>query len=138
MTKQNASSRNKGQEIEALVEQHLRNQGLKFVARNFNCKLGEIDLIFTHENILIFTEVKYRKKPDFGSSIETVTPTKQKKIIKTAQLYLQKNKWARHYNCRFDVVGVNPVKSEQQTSKSNTPDRGTLNINWIKDAFWAS
>lgn len=133
MKKDSSAPQNKGQEIESFVEKHLQAQGLTLVTRNFNCKLGEIDLIFTHQEVLIFTEVRYRKKAQFGSSIESVTLPKQKKIIRTAQFYLQKNSWARRYNCRFDVVGVNPVKSDQAE-----PNLNTLNIDWIKDAFWAS
>lgn len=125
--------RDRGFAVEAYVASYLEQQGLELVSQNFNCKLGEIDLILKEQKTLVFTEVRYRKNSKFGSSLETVTPAKQRKLINTAGYFLQKNRWAQDLNCRFDVVGVNPVKSP--------PGSGTqeaLEINWIKNAFWAS
>ena len=107
---------------EDIAFKHLKKNKLKKVKRNFNCKVGEIDLIMIDKQTLVFIEVKYRKNDDWVSASESVTQSKQRKIIKTAQLFLLKNKKYKDWNCRFDVVSI-------QGENDN------VEINWIKDAF---
>lgn len=98
---------------------YLLKQGLKLLTRNFRCKLGEIDLIMQDNNELVFVEVRCRKNNNFGTSAESVTSSKQKKLLRAAEYYLsQMNDNDRL--CRFDVIAI--------TSGSNT-------LEWIKDAF---
>lgn len=103
-------SREIGQQAETWCKQYLAKQGLKFIAENYHSKYGEIDLIFLDKKAepktLVFVEVRYRKSGSFGTGSETVTTTKQKKIIKTAQIFLQKEKQFAHLNARFDVVSI--------------------------------
>ena len=80
----------------------LQQQGLKFVTRNFNCRLGEIDLIMMDGETLVFIEVRKRKNRSFGGASGSVTSAKQRKIIKTAQYYLQQ--YRTMPPCRFDVM----------------------------------
>ena len=68
----------------------LQLQGLKFVTRNFNCRFGEIDLIMMDGNTLVFVEVRKRKNRRFGGAAGSVTLAKQRRIINTAQCYLQR------------------------------------------------
>ena len=58
-------SRLVGQQAEDSACAYLIKQGLQFVTRNFNCRLGEIDLIFKDGDELVFVEVKLiiLKKP---------------------------------------------------------------------------
>lgn len=74
------------------------------------------------EQVLVFVEVRYRKNTRFGSATDTVTSSKQAKIIRSAQRYLQQHDEFDEYICRFDVVGL---ESDLKYPK----------INWIKDAF---
>jgi putative endonuclease len=107
---------------EDIAFDYLKQKGLKKVKRNFNCKAGEIDIIMTNNDILIFIEVKYRKNSDWVSAVESVTKSKQKKIIKAAQLFLLKNKQYKDWSCRFDVIAIQG-------------DKHDFKINWIKHAF---
>jgi len=101
----------------------LKKKRLININRNYNCKLGEIDLIMTDKDTLVFIEVKYRKNSDWVSAAESVTKKKQQKIIRTAQLFLLQNKKYDNWNCRFDVVSI-------QGDKQN-PE-----IDWIENAFY--
>lgn len=115
-------SRQRGAEIEDAVETHLRAHGLKPVARNFLCKVGEIDLIMYDAGTLAIIEVRFRRSNAFGTPAATVTHSKQRKLIRAAQVFLQRNpRWAA-LPCRFDVAGVEPEGSG-------------LSIRWIKNAF---
>jgi len=96
-------------------------KGLQLIQRNFSCKLGELDLIMQEGETLVFIEVRYRKSSAFGGSEASVSATKQKRLIRTAQLYLQQKHGNRPPMCRFDVIAI---------SGDNT--------NWIKNAFYAN
>lgn len=110
-----------GQVVEQLACEYLQAQGLSLIEKNYDCFLGEIDLIMHDKETLVFVEVRYRRGCGFGAPIETVTSSKQKKIIKTAYHYLSKY---RHSDspCRFDVVAVHGVLQNPQ-------------IEWVRDAF---
>ncbi|WP_281064641.1 YraN family protein [Abyssogena phaseoliformis symbiont] len=58
---------------------------------------------------LVFIEVRYRTNIRFGATVETVTHKKQTKIIRTAELYLQRYQKYQDYLCRFDVIGLNLI-----------------------------
>ncbi|UJF19081.1 YraN family protein [Vibrio sp. SS-MA-C1-2] len=106
-------SRKLGQHYEQQALEYLQSQGLIFIERNFHSRFGEIDLICQHHNTLVFIEVKYRKSNRYGSALESVTPTKLKKLYKTALYWLQKNRYsATNSSLRFDLVAIegNPSK----------------------------
>jgi len=70
--------------------------------------LGEIDIIMLDNanDTLVFVEARCRKNTDFGSAARTVSRSKQEKLIRAAQLYLDKRPAYQDFICRFDVVGV--------------------------------
>ena len=112
-----------GELAEARAEIFLLQQGLVKRAKNYRCKVGEIDLIMQHDTVhettLVFVEVRLRAHTGFANAAESVTYRKQQKIIKTAQYYLQQYGLTDKANCRFDVIAFS--------------DNG--NPEWIKDAF---
>lgn len=113
------TTRSSGQQTESDVIHFLDKRGLTLLERNFSCKLGEIDVIATDGSLLLFIEVRKRQHPAFGKGFETVDRHKQKKIIRTAKIFLQQRKIYRHLPCRFDIVSV----------------EGAGQFTWIRDAF---
>ena len=97
-------SKQEGLQGEALVADYLRNNGFQLVAHGYYCRFGEIDLIAWEGNTLCFIEVKTRTNLEMGLPREYVTPTKQKKLRKTALFYLSEKKLDCF--CRFDVAEV--------------------------------
>jgi putative endonuclease len=65
----------------------LQNKGYKILDRNFRSKFGEIDIIATDKDTLVFVEVKARWSQKFGSPEEAVTSQKLYKIRKTGEYY---------------------------------------------------
>ncbi|NHH86212.1 YraN family protein [Cobetia sp. MB87] len=114
-------ARARGAVIEAEVEQWLAARGLTPVTRNQHAKGGEIDLIMFDAETLVFIEVRYRANSRFGSALESVTHTKQRRLITAARFYLAQH--GLSCSCRFDVVGV-----------EGTSPRS---IHWIRHAFEA-
>ena len=94
---------------EDFAAHYLKLHGYKILERNYKNKIGEIDIIATKENYLIFIEVKYRSTLQFGYPREAVTLKKQQKIRNVATFYLMKN-GKMDANIRFDVVEVNGDK----------------------------
>src|SRR5579863_8818519 len=92
-----------GQQAEERAYTFLEKKGLTLLARNYRCKLGEIDLIMRDTQHIVFVEVRHRSSNAFGSAIESVTAIKQRKIIKTAAHYLLTQKWFDKVSCRFDI-----------------------------------
>ena len=99
------NNRKSGIEGENLAVEYLKKQGNVILERNFNTKVGEIDIIAQDKDTIVFIEVKARENTKFGQPIESITPQKIRHIIRTAQWYLT----AKHkYDslCRFDVVEI--------------------------------
>ena len=90
---------------EDIALNYLLKKGYILLDRNFNIGLGEIDLIFSFDIFLIFVEVKYRKNIDFGYPRDFVTITKQKKIIKASEKYMDLNN-LYDLQPRFDIIEI--------------------------------
>ncbi|WP_172962256.1 YraN family protein [Hydrocarboniclastica marina] len=113
-----------GQDNEALAERYLLKQGMTIQARNYRCKAGEIDLIARHGDTLVFVEVRYRGNSSFASGEESVTRSKQRRLIRAAQHYLLYTRL--DCPCRFDVLAINQTLL------------GRSRVHWIDNAFDAS
>jgi len=91
-----------GQRAEKDAQAYLQRQGLQMIESNYNTPIGEIDLIMQHKDTLVFVEVRKRTSAEYGSALDSIDQHKQRKIIRTAQHYLQRN--ALDCPCRIDVV----------------------------------
>lgn len=125
----------RGKQAEDFACCYLKSKGLNLIARNYTCRLGEIDLIMHDKDMLVFIEVRYRQHQQYGHSLETVDAGKKNKLIKTAEHYLQYNPKLAEIPCRFDVFGISPGKSNvvQDTASSLDYD---AQVEWIKNAFF--
>ena len=78
-----------GQIGESAAEKYLKDKNYKLVVRNWQCKAGEIDLIFKNNKTLIFVEVKALIKFDNNFNPEAhFNYFKQKKMRQLAKLYI--------------------------------------------------
>ena len=107
----------RGESAEEQAHKFLLNKGLKPVCRNYRCKQGELDLIMTDQQTLVIIEVRFRKSDQYGSAVESVTRTKQSRIIAATHIYLSSQKTDRPI--RFDVVAIS----------------GNGKVEWIQNAF---
>ena len=93
-----------GLEGEAVARRYLKDLGFRIVEENFNCPLGEIDLIVEDGDILVFVEVKTRRSTRFGTPAEAVHARKQRQILRVAEAYMRERRFRGP--CRVDVVAV--------------------------------
>lgn len=105
---------------EEQARNYLRAQGLTWLESNYRCRLGEIDLIMRDKEYLVFVEVRARASSAYGSGVQSVTPSKRQKLLRTATLYLQTKKLYDKQPSRFDVLSLDGAPSQ---------------ITWIKNAF---
>ena len=66
---------------------------------------GEIDVIAEQAGVIVFIEVKARSDHEFGHPFDALTPTKQKKNIRTTQSFLVQKR-IPDKSMRFDVVAL--------------------------------
>ena len=97
-----------GQIGERLACAYLRDSGYKFIEKNYRSDRGEIDLIMTDSNELVFVEVKTRQSI-YGASFvfDSISKAQQAKLSATGRRYLSERlgkKWRGKY--RFDAIGV--------------------------------
>ena len=93
-----------GKQWEDAALAYLQARGLVLVEANFRCKLGEIDLILRDGATLVFVEVRQRAAGAQVSAAASIGPSKIRRIIRAAQVYLQR--CARMPPCRIDVVAI--------------------------------
>ena len=89
---------------EALAAEYLCKKRYKLVATRYLCRYGEIDLIVSNRNYLVFVEVKLRRSANFAEAREFVDTRKQERIRTTASFYLAENETA--LQPRFDVIEI--------------------------------
>lgn len=116
-----------GDEKERLAEDFLLQQGFSLIERNFFCKMGEIDLIMKDQDYLVFIEVRYRESQDFGGALASITASKQRKLRRAAEFYLQQAFGNHPPPCRFDVIAIEGHKAPELGRQEE--------IHWINNAF---
>lgn len=90
---------------EAAAKKLLQDKGYGILDVNFETHIGEIDIIASKGNLVVFVEVKARNNYNYGRPIEAVTAAKAKKIVRVAQQYIVSRQLSSR-DIRFDVVEV--------------------------------
>ena len=116
----------------------LQSQGLIVIAKNWQQpKVGELDLVMLEIgsawSTLVFIEVRQRQYSGFGGAALSVTASKQRKVIKTAQYFLQQHPEYEDYDCRFDVIAYDTVSNHFKSSGQSIENQPQ----WLKGAFIA-
>ena len=94
-----------GRRGEAVVERHYVGRGYRVVARNWRCRIGELDLVLARGATLVVCEVKTRRGVRFGGGFEAVDARKRQKLRTLAETFcLQQPSQAA--SIRFDVASV--------------------------------
>lgn len=95
-----------GSDYEEMAVSYLKEKGYEILERNFQAKLGEIDIIAKKGEVIVAFEVKYRSSNRYGSPQVAVTKKKQQHISRVFMLYILKNKLSLDRPYRFDVLAL--------------------------------
>jgi len=98
------SKRAVGNRYEELASQYLVENGYEILARNVVYRCGEIDIVARKDDTLVFVEVR-KRDPRFGiAPEETLTITKQKRLLRAIRLYLSRYRGTAERS-RIDLIG---------------------------------
>lgn len=98
----------RGRWAETLAAISLMLKGYTILARRVRTSAGEIDLIAKRKNLIAFIEVKARKT--HALALEAVTTTAQKRITRTAELWMAKRPDLSVCDWRYDIITVTPKR----------------------------
>jgi putative endonuclease len=117
-------SRAQGRAAEETALHYLRGHGLELIVRNWSCRSGELDLVMAEGATVIVVEVRQRRHSGFATAAESVTPHKQRRLLRATEYFLLRHPHLAGRPLRFDVVAL-------RTPDDREPD-------WIRDAFQAA
>jgi putative endonuclease len=104
---------------EQLVARWLQLRDYKILNYNWHCRWGEIDLIAQDckSGAIVFVEVKTRSAHNWDADgLLAINPSKQQKLIQTADLFLAEQPLLAELPCRFDVGLVSYQSCNSQTN----------------------
>ena len=102
---------NLGKSGENLAALELEARGYAIIERRYRTAHGEIDIIARDGETMVFVEVRRKSTGEFGSAAESVTPAKQRRVIRMAVAYLAAHGLYDRCPVRFDVVGIDDLPS---------------------------
>ena len=108
----------RGIDAETMAADFLEHRGLTIIARNYRCRLGEIDLVARDGGTTVFVEVRRRASSAYGGAAASITSAKRMKLLKAARHYISRLRTVPQ--CRFDALLI-----------EGEPPR----IEWIRNAF---
>lgn len=111
-----------GRRGERAAARHLKRRRLRIIARNYRCPAGEVDLICTDRETIVFVEVKTRTSGDFQDPQDAVSTGQRQRLFQAARFFLMEA-GAPPRPARFDVVIV------------IWPDQGRPDIEHFQDAY---
>lgn len=99
---------------EQVTAQWLQGQGYEILASRWRCRWGELDLVAyqssspeTLTNPLLFVEVKTRQSSNWDADgLLAISSQKQKKLYRTAEIFLSRHPNLANVGCRFDLALV--------------------------------
>jgi putative endonuclease len=99
---------NRGEDLAAVF---LMARGFRILARNWSCRLGEIDVIAEKDGVTHFVEVKTRRSQAYGNPEEAITRNKIQHLARAIQVYLQTSRTPpRDY--QMDALAILAVPGE--------------------------
>lgn len=112
----------RGKDAEDAALRFLESRGLRLVARNYRCRLGEIDLVMRDGPSLVFVEVRARGDARHGGAAASIGYPKQRRLTAAARHFLMSHPRSAQLPARFDVVAISGPGGD------NPPQ-------WIRAAF---
>jgi putative endonuclease len=101
-----------GEEIATTI---ISQKGYQILENNYRCKIGEIDIIASNKEYLVFIEVKTRTVgKTLVDPLISITQKKRQKVKNLGLFYVQQ-KSIYHKQPRFDVIAITLLKDKKYT-----------------------
>jgi putative endonuclease len=72
---------------EKLANRYLVEHGYRVIETNYRCRDGEIDIVASKDDCLVFVEVRTKRSHFFGTPEESITATKKEHLRAVANRY---------------------------------------------------
>jgi putative endonuclease len=113
-----------GRDGEQIAKDFLEGAGYRILAQNWRYGRAEVDLIASHDQKIIFIEVKTRRSTDHGAPEDFVDWKKEKQLEFASSAYIER---LNHQGeIRFDIIAI------------VFENKDLYQLNHIEDAFWPS
>ena len=96
----------RGRSAERRAAWFLRLKGFRILEIDYKTPVGEIDLVARRGDLLALVEVKAR--PSLEQARQALSARQRQRIVRAAEVYLQRNPRLGKLNARFDVVLIAP------------------------------
>lgn len=104
------SPRSRRDELGRLGEHHARlkleGQGYRFVASNWHCASGELDLVMLDGDELVVVEVKARRGERAGRADDAVSQSKARKLLSAGEWFVSDHPEHHDRIWRIDIVAI--------------------------------
>ena len=90
---------------EGVAGRFLQGKGYQILETKYRCTWGEVDIVARDGDELVFVEVRTRRDTKYGTPEESVTRTKARRLILTAQDYIQRHADS-NAGWRIDLVAI--------------------------------
>ncbi len=95
-----------GNTAETITCKYLEDIGFRVLQRNYKDRFCEIDIVCINKEYIVFVEVKYRARADYGGAVGAVTPAKLVRMRNSAEYWLAMHPEYQTKQPRLDVVTV--------------------------------
>lgn len=99
-------SAHRGARAEDLVAERLTGLGWQLIARNWRCRVGELDIVALNGEAIVFVEVRSRAHSRFGSALESVTDSKLDRVLSAAEYFVMEHPEYGDLPWRIDVIAI--------------------------------
>lgn len=99
-----------GDAAESAACAHLKQAGLRVIARNVHYPGSELDIVALDADTLVFVEVRLRQDNRWGGALESVNAAKRRRILRAASFFVKnyvRDQQCTLPPCRFDVIAAN-------------------------------
>ncbi len=101
----------KGRCGERRAGEYLRRCGYQILEINFRSRVGEVDIIGTRRDTVVFFEVKTWSAVPWSELGYSISERKKRRLTAAAKLYLAETARSReHCRIRFDLLLVSPTE----------------------------
>jgi putative endonuclease len=91
---------------ETFARRWLEARGYAFIAANWRCPAGELDLVARDGVELVFVEVKTRRGERAGRAEESVTPAKARRLLASGAAFVAANPEYADAIWRIDLLAI--------------------------------
>lgn len=88
------------------ARRYLEDRGYQFLAANWHCAAGELDLVMRDGNEIAFVEVKTRRGEASGRAEEAISAAQGRRLLAAAEWFLAEHPELDDLIWRIDLVAI--------------------------------